>query len=166
MSSMPNQTQTVQSYFMRLKIVPTALIAGPLFFLIAVLFISMNNLTFDLEQLELTYVLVLLTVASGAIFGGNMIYQSLISSGKNKGTLSEKANSYFTADLVKAALLEGGVLMSIVFVFLTGNLAFLIFWAFLIFVQVSSLPSKEKLIQDMQLTRQEIDVLNTPSAML
>lgn len=162
----PPVQQTVQNYFMVLKIVPLAMIAGPIFFLLAVLFLTIDTLTFDLEQIDMTFLIVVLAITPLAIFGGNFVYQSLINAAKNKDQLKSKTSAYFTANLIKAALLEGAILLSIVFVFLTSNLAFLIFWAFLIFVQVSSIPSKEKLTQDMQLTKQEIDVLNNPNTIL
>jgi len=160
------QQKTVKVYFLTLQFVPLALIIGPILFLLIVLFLSADQLVFDIERVNTTFLAIAMVATAVGIFGGNILFNQLISSAQKKQQLSDKATSYFTANLVKFALLEGVILLSIVFVFLTANLIFLLFWGFLLLVQITSLPSKAKFIATMQLSRQEMEVINDPTAVL
>ena len=160
------QTKTVQTFLTSLKIVPIAMIVGPLFMLLAVLAMQADQLIFDYESVELTYVLVLVAMLPGLIFGGNFIFQQQTQAAINSDSLGKKTNAYFVANIIKGAMLEGGVILSIVFIFLTANLVFLMFWFLIVIVQVGSLPSKQKMIQTMQFTKSEIDQLENPNTVL
>lgn len=161
-----SQAQTVRSYFTILKMLPLVLIAGPCVFLLAVLAIKSEDLFFALDQLDVVFVSIVVAISLGALFVGNIIMQKQIQQAKSQDSLKAKTSAYLVANLVKFALLEGALLLAIAMTFLTGNLGFLVFWAFLVVIQLTSLPNKDKLIMTMDLSRKEIDILNNPDAIL
>lgn len=63
--------------------------------------------------------------------------------------------------MIKYSIVEGQAFFSIIVCLLTAYILFLVLAIVLFFFQFTYKPTKEKLIKDLELTRSEIDLINS-----
>lgn len=160
------QQQTVKSYLTNLKVVPLFLAVGPTLFLIMIVALFGERFSLDLENIDTTFLTVMILLTGAVVFGGGMLFNRFMEKAQKKETLKEKATGYFSANLMRLALLESVSFLAIAITLLTNNIVFLFFWMFLVIVHITSLPSKTKLIDSLQLSRDESEFFNHPENVL
>lgn len=79
---------------------------------------------------------------------GNMMYRKKAEEGAALSTLNEKILAFRSAFIMKAALLEGPALISIIFMMFDNNVYFLVIAAFLLMAQYFNRPTNERFFND------------------
>ncbi len=156
----------VKSYFKVLDLLFYALLAGQLIFAFITLGLTYTNSWHAIIDTESMYYFMVLIVVAGAYYGGNYIYKSMMEKIKAMKNLLKKFDQMRTAFIIKFALLEAGSFISLVFYLLTADYMFLIIALSIIFLFFISKMNKEKIINDMNLSNQEKQVLNNPDAII
>ncbi|MEO9531266.1 MAG: hypothetical protein ABJG68_11920 [Crocinitomicaceae bacterium] len=143
-----------QNFFRTNKIIYFALLMGMLLFLAVSIFISKEDLVFYLDFSEPLF-LVVPVLMFGCIAASTFIPKKLLAPIKNTKDLTQKTTVYNTSSIIKYALIEGPVLLSIVCFILTHSLYFLVFTAIGILYFVTLKPNPEKISRDLELTYDE-----------
>ena len=89
-----------------------------------------------------------------------------LESAQAQTTLKEKLTDYRAACILKWAPLEGGALISAALFFITGNAFFLGSVTMLIVFFAIQFPSRQRLINDLDLTATEQMILDDPNAVV
>lgn len=146
------QQTTVKGQLRTLTIIHLALVGGCV---IALLMFSQNATPFIYSTPTdmLTMVSVLLPVAT--IFAGNILFKKQLGSIPDNATLQQKLAGYQTAFIVKCALIEGPTLFALIIFSSTHNIYNLIIGIILIVILFIQRPSKEKIIEQLNLAREE-----------
>ena len=156
----------VKSYFKVLDLLFYALLAGQLLFAFITLGLTYTaswQATVDSQSM---YYFMVLIVVAGAYYGGNYIYKGMMDKIKAMKNLLKKFDQMRRAFIIKFALLEAGSFISLVFYILTTDYMFLIIAFIIIFLFFISKMNKEKIINDMNLSSEEKQVLNNPDAII
>ena len=95
-----------------------------------------------------------------SIFLGKFLFKKNISEIKKTETLSKKLGSYQTAFIIQAAIAEGVTILAIIIYGQNVNLLFLAVSLVSLLYYLTLKPSKEKIINDLQLNIEERQSLN------
>ena len=139
-----------KNFFQQLNIIWIALMAGQVIFF-AVIF--MVNIPPN-EELKGTIELVALALVLSTIPLSTLIYQSIIKKGLNY-SVTEQLNTYRQAFIVKMAMAEGGVLVSLVAYMLSKTIWLLpliiggLVWQFM------QAPSRKQFIEDFRVQNEQ-----------
>jgi hypothetical protein len=137
-----------------LPIIHLALLTGQILFGIAVYnIIPSKGFSFDGSSNPFVYVSLALTF--GGFTAGNILFTQLIKKIVPESTLSKKIATYQAAFIIRAALLEAPSLFSIVAYMLSGNLFFLGVSGLIVLYFLSFRPTKDKIINDLNLDYSE-----------
>ncbi|OWY23379.1 hypothetical protein C7N43_03220 [Sphingobacteriales bacterium UPWRP_1] len=123
--------------------------------------VIMFALFFNLRQnnlgLHLPFQYVALAAVVGAILGAPWLYSRLLTSYQNGANLpfGNKMRAYFSANLVKLAVLEAAALSCLVFLFLTGQLYYAYLFLAVFFAFLLHRPKPVKCAEDLQLNDEE-----------
>lgn len=157
--------QNFSQYFRALQILFFALLIGQISVVI-VLYIVHTPVESEGVQDDKTFMLILtvaLALLSGFAFFMN---RKKLESARAQTTLKEKLADYRSACIIKWAPLEGGALISAVLFFVTGNVFFLSFAATMIAFFATQFPSRQRLINELDLTANEQMILDDPNAVV
>ena len=133
-----------------LPIIHLALLIGQVLFAVVVYNIApQKGFSFDGSANPFVYVSLVLTF--GGFTAGNILFTKQLQKIEPEYTLSQKLASYQTAFILRAALLEGPSLFSIVAYMLSGNLLFLAVSGAIILYFVTIRPTKDKIANDLNL---------------
>jgi|JI10StandDraft_1071094.scaffolds.fasta_scaffold857053_2 hypothetical protein len=108
-------------------------------------------------QFTITFSLFLLGVSY-------FVRKNLIEKARPQETLIAKLRQYRQAILVGWALIEGATLLNAVFFFLSGKIEFLYIAGALIALFITQIPTKPKLINELDLNTTDQSVLDDPNA--
>lgn len=150
---MENQKIEPSNFFKMMSLIFTALLAGMI--LMGGIMCLMNptkNFDFDLKNQLLV---IMLVVMIAGIFGSNAVYNFLKNKIENNNSIGEKIAKIQSANLARLALVEAPALLGIVLYMVESNLAFLMLSAIMILYFLTLKPSKEKILDDMNLTSDE-----------
>jgi hypothetical protein len=75
-------------------------------------------------------------------------------------SLMNRLSKYQTGQLIRLATCEGVGLLSIVSLFLTSNLFFLVFLLIALFIMIQYYPTPDKIGREINLTTNEIEMFN------
>ena len=157
----------VKSYFRVLDLLFYALLGGQLFLAIMVLgLVKLLLFKTTIDPYNMLYYFTDLIIVAGTYYGGNFIYNKMMQKIKDAENLITKFNLMRTAFIIKFALLEAGSFISLVFYILTTDYMFLIIAFMIILLFFISKMNKEKIINDMNLSSEEKQVLNNPDAII
>lgn len=157
--------QSRQANIKSLTFIHTALTMGQLLFAGLTFYLtSTRTITPDLALNE-AFKFVVPGIVIIGIISSNGLFKTLIKSAKGKQNLSEKMAAYQTASIIRWAMLEGPSLFAIVCYLLTGNYKFLLMAGAVIAVFIMNKPSKDKLVQDLELNQSESIELDTPTSL-
>ena len=117
-------------------------------------------LFFNLRQhnagLHQQFQYVALAVVIGAILGAPWTYARLLAAYRGANLpFDSKMQAYFSANLVKLAMLEGAALVCLVFLFLTGQLYYAYLFLPVFFAFLLHRPKPVKCAEDLQLNDEE-----------
>ena len=149
---MPNHIPTQTTLLFRsLSLIFTALVIGQL--AAFVIFFQMKP---TVEQPNSTLQFIAGFFAIGAILGAPFLYMTLLRNNINLNTpLEQKLRSYFSANLVKLAVLESAALFCLVCLLITGKLLFAYLFIAVFFSFMLHRPSPAKCAADLQLTEED-----------
>ena len=131
-----------------------ALLMGIILFA-CVAFYANKDLTFLVLDMQNPFTLIVpvLLIAGGA--GGNFLFKKIISQIKNAKNLQQKIGIYTSSSIIRYALIEGPILLSIVAFLISANLFFLIFTLGGVLYFLSLKPNAEKIARQADLTYDE-----------
>jgi len=144
-----------------LNIIHKALMTGQILFASVCIYLNYSK-TIEPQAQELDRVLqvVALIITAGGIFAGMSIFKKkLLQAREMQVSAKEKFDQYRLACIVQWALLEGPSLFCIICFFLTGNYAFLALMAVVLFLFTITVPSKLKVLMQLQISEAELDEL-------
>lgn len=153
MPDYPNPNLNPQTSLKILPIIHLGLLMGQVLFATAVYFITPQK-GFSLNGND-PFVLVGLALAIGGFVGGNLIFKQILAKIAPDATLSRKVSAYQTAFIIRAALMEGAALFSVVAYMLGGNLFFLALTAAVVLYFITLRPTKDKVTTDLGLDYNE-----------
>ena len=168
-------TNTSSLYFKALTILCYAMAAGIVLFSIIVFALIASGVDFSSGRHggsstaplpALPFEIVAIILAVGGLLGGNTLFNTKVAATRYNGSLLEKTNAYRAAVILRYALLEGPALFSVIVCLLTGQIIVLVITAIMVAVMLYSLPSKERLISDLQLSFEETNVINDPDGII
>lgn len=155
---------TSAGYFKSIKIVHLALVIGVVFFALVSVFLQINGFGTLGELINNGLLLIIPLLALIGIFGSNFIFKKRLRKIVDKTNPNEKMEDYRSALILKFALIEGPSFFAIVAYLLTGNYIFLGTAVVLIIVFLIYTPSRTKFISDLELTKDESDLINNDKA--
>ena len=151
--------QTQPPYLKSLKILHLALLAGQVIFtLIAILLVYGKAFQSDLT--EISNELLIAAAAFGLILTllGNTIYKKKIDRLRDTPiNLYEKLDTYRATSIMRWAMIEAPVLLSIIFFLLTGNQQILAVVVVLIIFFVTTRPQLKKISEQLNISEAEIE---------
>jgi hypothetical protein len=162
---------TSSQYFKMLSTLCYALIGGLLVFVAISIVVSSNNignrsLIGNEDSVNFIFYIMVAVIALGGIAGSFIIFKNKLPGIKQKGSLAERLQDYRAAVILRYALLEGPGIFSIIVYFLTGEMKVLIATVVIILLMVYSMPNREKLINDLELSSSEAAVINDPNGVI
>ena len=146
------------NYLKAISVLFTALFAGQLIFaVLAFALVSTGSFSSMMPEAENIFFILVPALIISARLGGTALYKKKIQEALNTGTVSEKLSLYRAALITRCALLEGSVLFAIITYLLTNKIALLAFAAggLLLFYMLK--PTKEKIINELNISAEEID---------
>jgi len=158
-------SQNFSQYFRALQILFFALLIGQIS-VVVVFYIVHTPVESEGVQHDKTFMLILtmaLVLLSGFAFFMN---RKKLESARAQTTLKEKLTDYRAACIIKWAPLEAGALISAVLFFVTGNAFFLSFAATMIAFFATQFPSRQRLINELDLTAAEQLTLDNQDAIV
>ena len=159
------QQQTSAQYFKSLNILHYILAAAQLLFaILAFILQKENKFIITPASNALRYVVSLIAVIGVA--GGAILYQRQVNDVKTKKNLSDKLTAYRSVIIARGAFLEFPSLFAIIAFILTGEILFLGLTGSLIALFVFLRPTKEKVIKDLQLSAEEILIINNDDSIV
>ena len=145
--------------FKALQILHMALLTGMALFTVISVFLVTKGLIPANKALEKPLQVVALLVSVGATAAGFALFNKRIKSIQSTDTVASRIATYRAAAILRWALIEMPVLLSIISFILTGNYAFLALGIALILVFVVVRPAKPVIIFLLQLNEKEVSEL-------
>ena len=140
-------------------IIHLGLTAGQLLFGVVVFYITPQK-SFSFDGVKYPMILIAFALAFGGFIGSTLMYRSRLASISSEDILAKKISAYQTGFIIRAALLEGPSLFSIVGYMLSGNLLFLAISGIIILYFISIRPTREKIIAELNLDYNEVSALD------
>jgi len=158
--------QTTQQYFKALTVLHFALVTGLVVFsVIAYVVHSIGTFGNDAALLTIFQYMVP-ALAFMSIVAGRTLYKKKVDDIKNMDNLATKLNAYRGAFILRDALLEGPAIFAIIAYLLCGNMVLLGVAVLLIVVFIIIRPTKDAVIKDLELSSDEMDILNDDDAVI
>ena len=159
------QQQTSAQYFKSLNLLHYALAAGQLLFAILAFILQKENwFIISAGTDALRYAVSL--VAIMGVTGGAIQYKKQADNIQTKKNLSQKLNAYRSAVITRDAFFEFPSLFAVVAFILTNEILFLTLAGSLITLFVYVRPAKERVIKDLQLSAEEIKLINNDDSIV
>ena len=163
---MENNPSTIGAYFKTLKILSLAIIAGATFFgVILLVLFQTGGLSATVENNKMFLIIQLFATIITIIFSTKS-YKGKLTEINDAPTLLDKLNLYRSALIQKLAFNEGGAFLGIVLFMRTGDYTILLLASLNIAMMALSIPSKEKLLNEVSFSDKEISILNSPDEIL
>ncbi len=161
------QKFTSAQYFKALTVLCYTLTGGLVFFSVIVSLLALNGFSSPkAEGLGNILNIIVPVLALVGLLGGNAVAKSRLLAIKEMPGLADRMNNYRGVVILRYALLEGPALFSVIAIFLTGELKLLIATAALILMMLYMLPTRPRLIKELELSSQEADIVNNPDAVI
>ncbi|MBK8503171.1 MAG: hypothetical protein IPL46_13710 [Saprospiraceae bacterium] len=161
---MESISQTAGAYFKSLKVLHSALLGGIVFFAVVSIALQQDGAESvgGLVDMLMPFFIPVLSVAG--IVGGDFVFKSRLQRIAGLDSLKDKMDGYRSALIIKFALIEGPALLTIIAFIQTGRYLYLGIALLLLMVFVYYSPKKSKLISDLQLTKNDSDLLDNPES--
>ncbi len=150
-------------YFRTQNFIYFGLLAGQI---IPILIFSYTATDNQMEDLTVFFEVFAAFLAVAGIIGGHYIFNYLIKQKKESKELKQKMATYNTALIVKFAMLEVPSIFCIVSYNLTAEISILIIMALSLITFLIHKPSRSKAIRALNLTKEEIEQINDPQAVI
>lgn len=160
------QQQTFLQYFKSLNIIHYALAAGQILFAVIAYVLQKTNFVINDPSVLNGLMLAVPVIAFVSIVSGGLLYKKQVSNIRNKYNLSNKLKAYRLTIIIRDALFEFPSLLAITSFMLTGEMLFLALTGSLITLFLYLRPTKERVITDLQLSSEEINLVNNDSCII
>jgi hypothetical protein len=159
---MDPQKTTSGNFIKSFQLIYYALIAGQLLFMFLTL-VLIRFLGFDTEGQDLTriFMLIIPVFVVAGIYSSNLIFKSRLNIAKGNSQLMDKLVVYRAASIIRYALLEGPSLLAIIIYLLTGSLFFIGLSGIIILFFFTIRPTKDKIVNDLELNPNESQALDS-----
>jgi len=142
--------QTPAAFFKSLPLIFLALLAGML--IMGTMMYVMNPVTEYNLDFKNPFLAIMIVVMIAGIFGSNLLYNFHKNKIEINDPLESKMARIQQAVIVRFALVEGPALLGVILYLKEANLIFLMLSAMMVLYFLTLRPSKEKIIDDMNLT--------------
>jgi len=150
---MKNQNIEPANFFKMTSLIFNALLAG-MIIMAGMMCLTNPTQNFDFDLKNQLLVIMLVAMIAG-IFGSNFMYNFFKNKIETNNSIGEKTAKIQSANLARLALVEAPALLGIVLYMVESNLAFLMLSAIMILYFLTLKPSKDKILDDMNLTSDE-----------
>lgn len=150
MTNYQNDEQNPRRFLKAITTIHLAMLMAQVLFLIVVIYL--NSTRGIVQPSENIFLYVAPAIGVLGVLLSNLLFKSLLNKIKAKESLREKIMAYQAAILVRLALLEGPSLFGIITYLLTGNLLLLSVPVLLILYFLTLRPSKESVLNDLDLS--------------
>lgn len=147
-----------KSFLRTLTIVHAALCIGLIFF--SVIAFTQNG-AFEASVDNDIFIFIVPIVAMVGYFGSKWVYQNLIQNLPESDELSKKLQRYYTATIIKYAIIEAGAFLALFAYYSNGTAMHLVIALCLMLYLVFQRPTKEKLLEELPLNLDEKKEFNT-----
>ncbi len=159
--------ETSREFFLTIRLVPAAFIAGVTLLLILTIFLIIPDMGVVFEG---TVVIVLIGIGfiaiPAAIIGGMMAMKHRLGLIGRDAPLSRKCPEYRTGNIIKFAILEGAGMYIVIAYMLTQHPVMLGAALLMILVMLLSFPTRDRVINALSLDQDEIALLDNPNAVV
>lgn len=147
-----------KSFLRTLTIVHAALCIGLIFFSVIAF---TQNCAFEASVDNDIFIFIVPIVAMVGYFGSKWVYQNLIQNLPESDELSKKLQRYYTATIIKYAIIEAGAFLALFAYYFNGTAMHLVIALCLMLYLVFQRPTKEKLLEELPLNLDEKKEFNT-----
>ena len=148
--------QNFKQYFKGITIIHLALLGGQISFAAITVFLNqVNGAILTNKGLESNFLILIPVFAFGSFMFSQFIIPKQLIKCRNKELLNSKLEGYKTTQIIKFGLLEVSAFFPLVAYLLFGNYLFLGFAGLLIILFATYFPSKEKLVRELELNKDE-----------
>ena len=158
--------QTIKQYFTALTVLHVALTSGVIIFIVIAYFLHGSIANGNAETLGNIFQYMVPALAIIGIVAGNILYKKQVNEIKSKDGLAQKLNAYRATFILRDALLEGPALFAIITFLLCGEFIFLAVAILIVLIFVLIKPSKDKIIRDLELSTDEILIMEDDDAII
>ena len=151
-SEIKNQLKTI-------NVIHFSLMAGMLLFFVIVIVVIQNTVMNLNEELDKIFTIIVPVYGLIAMFIARLLFNFIISNYSTGTNLEDKIVKYRSAKMVSWAILESGCILSLVATMLTSNYLYIAVFIFLLGYFYMLRPSRQSLINDLQLNSQEKDLI-------
>jgi hypothetical protein len=148
-----------QGHIKTMQILTKALIMGLIIFALMVIFLYQTSFKDSPPPITSMYDVFLGISAAVLVLAGLIalqLYRKGVERAKNlTGSLNDKLNIYRSTLITYLALSEAGGMLSVIFLFLTGDMRLLIVTGFSVLLMLKGYVTKKKLVNELQLNWQE-----------
>lgn len=161
------KAQNFIQYQRAIMIIFIAMLIGQIVFagITTYLVITMGSFAIQ-DGLRDIFLIIVPVMFLGQMVASKIVVSMKLKSAKAKGTLMEKMIDYRGICIVKYAMLEGVAFFSIISLLLTADYVFLVFIGLIVVLFYTYQPTKEKLIADLELKKDEISILEDEKAIV
>ena len=148
-------------------IIFAALLMGQVFFASFVIFLNQTEGPLAADEFLRTVFMIMIPLFFLASFGiGKLVAGKKLKLAKEKAELKAKMEDYRSVNIIRYALLEGTAFFAIITFMLTGEVLLLAFAGMITILFATNYPTKEKLIAELELNREEQAILEDPNAIV
>lgn len=144
---------TPKSFLNTLTLMHLSFFMAMLFFAGMAYYINQSH-EFDFENLDMTFLLILVLFGVSAIFGGHFIKLKQLEKARNYSGLREKLVIYQSALLINFAIVESAAFFGIILYLIKSEFSYLLVALILMIHFLTIKPTKEKIIKSLQLGRE------------
>ncbi len=148
----------VQRFIQTLKLIHVSLVVGLAIFSV---FAFMQNKDFNADINTNSTLLYIVPIAALiGYFGSQLLFRKMLSNVQTSDSLQLKLNKYQTASIIKYALIEGPAFIALFVYYATGNALPLVIALCLLAYLFVQKPTKDKIINSLDLTSDQRRALN------
>lgn len=165
--NMEKTQQNFKQYQKSSTIIHAALLIGQVFFAAFVIFLNQTEGPLvENEFLGNIFMIMIPLFFLGSFGIGKVVAGKKLKLAKEKAELKAKMADYRSINIIRYALLEGTAFFAIITFMLMGEMLLLAFAGMIMILFAINYPSKEKLVGELELNREEQAILEDPDAIV
>jgi len=120
----------------------------------------------DDTTLTTIFISIAVIISLCSVAASFVMFNKNVAAAKEKNNLKEMLNAYRAAVIMRYALMEGPALFAVIVYFLTGKFSILPLVGLILAIMVYAVPTRQKLITDLDLSSQQADIINDDDALI
>ena len=157
--------QNFKQYLKALNIVHAALLLGAVLFAAMTLFLNQTNGIAQKDaEMENIFLVMVPLFFLGSFVANYILIPKRLEKDRKEKDLSSKLDSYRATQIVKFAIMEGPAFFAIVTFLITGSYLLIGFAGMIMVLFATYFPTKEKIVNELELNRKEQDILKDENA--